>query len=279
MQNNFLFVKTFDKGMKTTIRILLSSILLLLFLLTCTDTKHAIALLRSTDHFIPHEKDKRILFEPGAKNFTNLFLPFTSRAILRVETEHYKRFKLPVQIHICKTEESFSRFYGGNTKAGVSNKLFLSPRLMREPENIEKYLIHELSHLHLYQQIGLFKMRTLPFWFKEGLATYVSNGGGAQNVIETAAIDSIKKGKHFIPHLNASWFYRRDASYWGLTPHMMYRQCMIFTAYLKTEDEKSFRNLLLAVQDGIDFEEAFEGSFQLSIEKLWQKFLQKCNSL
>lgn len=74
-------------------------------------------------------------------------------------------------------------------------KLLLSPVLMDEPHNIQLYLAHELSHLHLCQQLGLLKMRNLPTWFKEGLATFVSNGGGAQTVSENEAIESIANGR------------------------------------------------------------------------------------
>ncbi len=165
----------------------------------CGTVRHVTAMFRSTNHFIPHEKDQRLLFEPQAKNFANLVLPFVSQSISRVETGHYKSFVSPVKIYICETEDSFYKFYGEKTLAGVSNKLFLSPRLKDQPENIQKYLTHELSHLHLYQQIGLFKLRKLPFWFKEGLATFVSDGGGAGTVSELEATESIKNGNYFVP--------------------------------------------------------------------------------
>jgi hypothetical protein len=59
------------------------------------------------------------------------------------------------------------------------------------------YLIHELSHLHIRNQIGNYKVSRLPFWFTEGLATYVSDGGGAHTVPERQAIDCIKSGRIF----------------------------------------------------------------------------------
>lgn len=228
---------------------------------------------RSTDHFIVHDNDSRLLYEKNGKSLADLLLPFVSESILTVESIHQREFALPVKIYICGTEESFYKYYGAKTVAGVSNKLIISPRLLKEIDHIENYLTHELSHLHLYQQLGLLNFRKLPFWFKEGLATFVSGGGGAEKVTEAESIESIKNGKHFVPHFRASLFSQKSAFNWGLSHHMMYRQNMMFISFLKSKNEKSFNNFLLSIQNNEYFKDAFEKSFDESPDDLWKSFL------
>ncbi|BBO71418.1 hypothetical protein DSCA_53480 [Desulfosarcina alkanivorans] len=127
--------------------------------------------------------------------------------------------------------------------------------------------------MHLYQQIGLLKLRKLPFWFKEGFITFVSDGGGAGTVSELEATELIKNGNYFVPNLEDGLFSQKSASHWGLNHHMMYRQNMMFISFLRTEDEKGFRRFLLMIQDGDDFQNAFITSFDKSLDDLWQKFL------
>ncbi len=263
-----------DKAyMKNNIIKLLLLLIMSLLFTGCAEIRHTAAMFRSTNHFIPHKNDSRVLYESQAKNFAELVLPAVSESISKVEAGHYKSFVSDVRIYVCETEKSFYKLYGAKSTAGVSNKLFLSPRLMKRQEHIEKYLTHELSHLHLYQQIGLFSLKRLPFWFKEGLAAFISDGGGAHTVSELEAINSIKIGKHFVPDLHSSLFSQKGASNWKLSHHMMYRQSMMFIAFLKSTDKQGFRNLLLNVQNDNEFQNAFEQSFDKSLDVLWQNFL------
>lgn len=244
-------------------------------LVGCSSIRYLVALLRSTDHFIPHSKDPRVLYEPGAKTFADYIVPLLPEAIEQVESGHYRLFTEPAKIYVCASRDSFYRLYGARVKAGVSNKLLLSPRLMSEPENIRAYLAHELSHLHLYQQLGRLKMKKLPFWFKEGLATLVSEGGGAQKVSEMEAINSIRAARHFIPNRSGGLFSQKTAVDWGLHPHMFYRQSMMFVAFLRSANERGFRAFLLKVQDGDSFAKAFEEGFSKGLDGFWEKFLEE----
>lgn len=155
----------------------------------CTFARQSISVLRSTDHFTPHNNDPRVLFEPGAQDYADQVVIFLPSAIQQVEERQYHSFVHPVRVYVCASRESFYRMYGMDVRAGVLTKLFLSPRLFNEEDEIIKlYLTHELSHLHLLQQLGIYKMSRLPVWFKESLATYVSDGGGAHTVTEKQAI-------------------------------------------------------------------------------------------
>jgi hypothetical protein len=242
----------------------------------CSVTRSAISSLRSTDHFVPLETDKRVLYEPGAEAFAEQMAALLPQAIEQVETGHYRPFVKPVTIHICVSEKSYEKLTGIKAPASVTLKgVFFSPRLVEEQRPLPLYLAHELSRLHLEQQIGKWKFAHLPAWFKEGLATYVSGGGGAQNVTESEAIEAIKAGKHFEPHEKGSIFFRKYGHHWGLSPHMFYRQSMMFIAYLKNIDEEKYRSFLLAIQDGAGFSESFHNAFGVSLAEIWDDFLEK----
>lgn len=250
----------------------------LLLVSGCSFVRHSIAALRSTDHFIPSGKDNRVLFEPGAEDYADKVASFLPSAIQQVEEKLHRHFVEPVQVYVCASRESFKNYYGADVRAGVSTKLFLSPRVFEYGDEIaKKYLTHELSHLHLQQQIGVYKMTKLPMWFKEGLATFVSNGGGANLISEKQAIESIRAGKYFIPNKADGFIFKKTPGDFGLEPQMFYRQSMMFISYLKTIDEPGFRRLLLSVESGEQFPTALQEAYNKKLEDLWNEFLHEIN--
>lgn len=234
-------------------------------------------MLRSTDHFLNHSSDPRVLYEPGAESLADSIVAILPQSIQQIENRQYRCFIEPVAVYVCASEESFYNLYGARVKAGVSNKLLLSPGLMDEPENIQLYLTHELSHLHLFQQLGLLKMRNLPAWFKEGLATFVSDGGGAQTVSEDEAIAAIVNGKHFVPTSGGYYgvFNEKSSADNALSHHMRYRQYMMFVSFLKNHDATLFMSLLLDIQDGENFAESIQRSYGKTTAQLWQDFIKE----
>lgn len=246
----------------------------------CTFVKHSIAVLRSTDHFVSHKNDSRVLFEPGAEDYANKIVLFLSLAVQQVEEKQYRSFVKPVRVYICESRESFARMYGADVRAGVLTKLFLSPRIFEDGDEIARmYLTHELSHLHILDQLGNYKMSRLPFWFKEGLATYVSGGGGAHTVTEKQAIDSIKSSKYFVPNESGGFIFRKTAIDWGLKHHMFYRQSMMFINYLAATNESAYRKLLLSIENGEGFSAALQTAYNKKIKDLWKEFLQEINKM
>ena len=269
-----------NKKIHHTILILLVGFIPLL-IPGCTFIRHSIAALRSTDHFIPHQSDSRVLYEPNAKVEADKIVSFLNSAIQQIEYEQYRPFAETAKVYICDSKESFYKMFGANVKAGVlwNLKLFLSPRIFDKEDGIIKYLTHELSHLHLLQQLGLYRLSRLPFWFNEGLATYVSGGGGAQLVSEKEAIESIKKRKHFIPNETGGLIFRKTPSDFDLKPHMFYRQSMLFIRYLVSINESKFRKFLLSIENGESLLMAFRQSYNKNLEELWRDFLLNINEM
>ncbi|HIP40198.1 MAG TPA: hypothetical protein EYG88_12595 [Desulfocapsa sulfexigens] len=242
----------------------------------CSFSHHAMALFRSTDHFIESQDDARILFEPGAGNYAEKVSALLPLAIQQIETKQYHPFPKPVQVYVCASRESFAKYYGADVRAGVSSKLLLSPRVFDQGDEIARlYLTHELSHLHLLQLLGSYKMRRLPFWFKEGLATYVSEGGGANKVSEKEALAAFHRGKHFIPNRTGGIFTQKTPSDFNLKPHMFYRQSMMFVSYLEERNRESFRKFLLAVEQGEHVSYAMDTSYNEDLEGQWSEFMGK----
>lgn len=249
--------------------------LIIFFLLNgCTFLRGSKAALQSTDHFLVSLDDPRILYEPGAEHHAEIIASFLPEAIQKVEEKQYRSFSSPVQVYICSSRESFTKMFGSDVRAGVLAKLFLSPWVFEESEEVlNMYLMHELSHLLLLEQLGTYKMRRLPFWFKEGVATYVSEGGGAQKVSEEEAKRFILEGKYFVPNETGGLIFQNTPSDWDLKPQMFYRQSEIFIKYLLIVDEKAFKQMLLSAQEGENLSSALENSYQKNLETLWKGFL------
>ena len=244
----------------------------------CSLLRTGYASLKSFSDFHPIEADKRVLAEQGAENLAGQVAGYLPEAITTVEKEHYRDFIKPVEIYVCASEDSFARHTGLSKKPrGVLiTKLFLSGKLKNPAfnETTRAILIHELSHLHLQQQLGAHDYNAnIPAWFQEGLAVLVSNGGGAERVNEADAVKAILAGKHFNPEVQGSfWFHRTGKSY-GLEPHMFYRQASLFVAYLKKLSGIQFVLFMLAIEDGGHFDRAFRSIYGVSMDEAWLDFV------
>lgn len=245
----------------------------------CTATRAVIAHFQSTSRFVPLAADPRIVYEPGAEAFAQAVAPFLPQAIADVEAGQYRPFSRPVVVHVCATEACFTGFTGASAAAKgavhFSQGLFLNPALLRQPERMRTILTHELSHLHLADQgrhVG-----TLPAWFNEGLAVYVSGGGGAEHVSEAEAAKAIAAGRMLEPADSGTWVtYNTAGPFRALgmpeATHMFYRQSMMFVAYLKQRDPQAFRGMLLAIEDGAEFAHAFSSAYGTSVKSGWAEF-------
>lgn len=244
----------------------------------CGLLRSGVASLKSTANFAPVDADRRVLVEPGGEDVAACVAAFMAEAIATVEREQYRPFKEPVEVYVTKDEESFAAFTGVSKKAlgAVIIKVFLSGALRKEPDRIKRILVHELSHLHLGQRLGIYGYNAiLPSWFQEGLAVTVSGGGGAEKMSEAGAAGAILEGKGLKPEASGSFFFKKFASSYGVEPPLFYRQSGMFVAWLKRFDESRFRAFMLSIEDGRDFEESFHGAFGLSLDNAWQRFKEK----
>jgi len=229
---------------------------------------------KSTDHFKEFPKDNRIFYEKEGEKFADIIAELLPSSIRMVEDKQYNHFLKPIKIYICATTKSFKDMTGRDVKAiTYRGAIFLSPTSMNEQRTIKGYLTHELSHLLINQYGGTFIGAKVPSWFLEGLATYVSGGGGAEDITDDKAIAYILQGKHFTPELNGGFIFRKTASSYGLKPHMFYRQSALFVAFIKEYDETAFQKLLSGIYNGESFKKSFKNSYNISIDQLWSNFV------
>ena len=239
----------------------------------CTFAKRCFSVLRSTDNFISHQSDQRVLFEPGADDYADIIVSLLPTAIKQVEERQYRQFAKPVRVYICASRESFIKMASVDVPAIVVIKLFLSPKLFDENnEIINMYLMHELSHLHIRDQLGSYQMSRLPFWFKEGLAVYVSDGGGTHTVTLDEAEKLIKAGKHFVPNTTGGFIFQNNHNDWNLKPQMFYLQSKMFISYLVASNNSAFKQLIVSILDGNNFKKSIEKSYNNNLETLWESF-------
>lgn len=262
-----------EQRVNLLISVVVLSILSIL-LTGCSFSNRVMTLFTSTDHFIQVPGDNRVLYEPGAENHAQKISALLTPAIRQIEEKQYHPFSAPVQLYVCASRKSFKKYFGADVRAGVTSKLFLSPRIFDQGDDIARlYLTHELSHLHILQFLGSYKVRRLPFWFKEGLAAYASGGGGANEVTEEDALVAFHAGKYFIPNKTGGIFTQKTPSNFGLKPHMFYRQSMMFVSYLEKRNRESFRTFLLIVEQGEHLSTAMEESYNKNLEGLWSDYL------
>lgn len=257
-------------------------IILLLAIYGCSATKTTVAMMRSTDHFTINSKDlnSSIYHENSDSTLADEVKKHLLHAIQIVEREHHKKFVRPVKIYATSNLDSFESLCGYRFVLGcvVNEKLFLSPRLISQPTGtLPRLLTHELSHLHIAQQLSLLQQGRIPTWFREGLAVHTSTKieGSAKIELEQA-ISMIKKGKTFYPNDTGSILFPKDHTRFKLTRSHFYRQAASFVDFL-AQDQPQFEKLLLSVQCGNSFSTSFQKSFGVPVKAKWTLFIQHIN--
>ena len=266
--------------------LLIISVTILISLLQgCSLIKIGIAYGQSTENFIVHPKDSRVLYETGAEASADTIVSHIENSIAIVESMHYQKFSKDIKIHVCASIETFESHTTMKKSRGttIGDKLFLSPKLFTQPKTVKSILTHELSHLHLAQKLGGITLyMNVPSWFQEGLATYVSSGGGAEKISVYDAVKALESQTFFIPDDTASIFDLKNATSYGFTEHysdpltaqhMYYRQSSMFVAYLKNSDNDSFNGLMKLILKGEKFKSAYSKKFDGNIKDSWNKFV------
>ncbi len=229
--------------------------------------------------------DVHVLYEPGAEALAkelSLSLPLS---INQIEKEQFKTFKTPVFLYVCGTPSSFAGFttlVGATAACTSPDCVFVSPILAAKQHNeMIAYITHELSHAHMQQYVGTFAFRlNYPNWLKEGLAAYVSNGGGAGMVSDSQAAALIRSGRVFEPVDNGLDVTEIQSSRFSdLNPfpkpiHMFYRQSMMFISYLKQRDPAKFKQLLESIENGGNFRNCFISIYGQDVKSMFNQFVE-----
>jgi len=237
-----------------------------------------IAATRSTSQFRSSPADARVFYEPGAESLALAVTKALPSAIATVEREQFGAFEIPVRVYVCASIESFVRYGADPLAAGLTSnhRVFLSPKLESSAERIPRVVAHELSHLHLGQRHGPWEH--LPAWFVEGLATEVSDGGGAEGITPRELHQAIIEGRTFEPKTSSSLWAREGATANHLSQHLFYGEAGAFIAYLRVRDPSRFPAFIRAVESAQPLATAFEHAYGTPLRAAWQGFVAAVKS-
>ncbi len=217
--------------------------------------------------------------EAGGEKLAKIVADYLPTAISHIESTHGGAILSAPVIVLCMTTSCYERVAIVPEAAGESwlgKRISLNgEKILREQRDIRAILTHELSH-HFWSTHGVdYQAR----WFQEGLAVWVSNGGGAEKASVADAIQAIKAGHVIQPHLDDGlWQYTDDkAANYGLTWQLFYRQAGMFIEYLIQQDPKRFQQLLHELERSKQLKTAWENSYSQSPTEYWKAFVQSLN--
>jgi hypothetical protein len=221
--------------------------------------------------------DDRILYEKGAEALAEETARHLSQATKTVESRQFGTFKEPIKIYAFADTKSFAKFANVPEVvkgASTRNEVYLSGQLLKKMGEVQGILTHELSHVQLLQTLGTVTFnRTLPRWFREGLAIYVADGGGATNATEKETIEQFLQGNHFAPKTEGALFNFNLPGSKGLEPKIFYRQSGMFVQFMARNHSKRFEALVKSLQEGKNFKAQFAECFKCNVSAMLQAFI------
>jgi len=240
--------------------------------------------------FLPN--DPRIHHEPAARACAERIAGLLPGAIAQVEEAQGHPFARPPQIGVYASYLTYARANGlgdaGVAAVSRAGWALLSPTLCEdERERLASVLTHELSHVHLFGRRPRNSSR-IPAWFTEGLAVAVSGGGGAEGLSDEEARRAICSDVRVIfddvPWTNfaALRFSREPAciapcDLWTYRQRLAFRQAGVFVSWLRDLKPQAFRQLLRALEMGVDFQQAFAESYGYQWKNYWEQLIEDCN--
>jgi len=237
------------------------------------------ALLKPKSGFLPVETDHRVFVEAGAEERASLVAFFLPQAIALIEGSQGRPFKKPFRVYVCATQGSLNEFIGLPPGAPIRGtvrfgEVFLAPSAFdwRGEDLHRESLLHELSHLHLRQQLGFLASRgNIPSWFHEGLADLVSGAGG-EGISDEEARQAILGGPTLQPDSTGSLWSLRSVTDQGLRGPMFHKQSRMFLAYLESRDPGGFHAFLLQLQEEKELAGPFRAAFGAGVGEVWEEF-------
>ncbi len=259
------------------IGISITGFLVSIFLLSPYST----ALLKSKKHFIEHASINNVFYEPGAQSYADQIALFLAEAIDKVERTHGLPFKEPFNIYVCHSQESLNEYIAHNGQSRIRGTVvfgdvFIAPSAFhwKGRDTHRESLVHELSHLHLRQNLGFLRYRmNIPVWFHEGLAN-LTGGSGGESIMEEEAIRAILEGQHFVPDEKGNLFKVKRARDYGLNYPMFHKQSKLFLTYISETRKPEFKNFLIDIQTGRSFGDSFKKHLGFDVQGAWEEFIE-----
>jgi hypothetical protein len=233
------------------------------------------AAFHAPDRLPAFAEDPRIRCEPGAENLARLIAPGLPGAVATIERVQGRPFKR-VSVYVFTSSDSFAAYgASGGRERGASwgGRTFIGPRVLEQPDTITLLVAHELSHAHLQQWMNVVDFVRLPSWFREGLATYASGGGGAETVTDDEARQAIREGRRIVPFSSGSLLGQHSIVQDGVPARLAYREASLFTAFIASKSEGGIRALIDDLINGRCFAEAVETRLGMTVDDAWKQFV------
>jgi hypothetical protein len=238
------------------------------------------AVLKSKKHFIVHE-DARIRYEPGMASYAARVADMLDDAIKGIAEAQGRPFADPIRIYVCASQKSFNAFIGmpGSPALGCSfiGRIYLPPKIFQSDiDDFDKHvLVHELSHLHVYQHMGMWHViRKVPGWFQEGLANSTS-GYWPQGITREEVIQMIQAGRALSPDDTGHFPRPKQAGDYGLSWAAYHAQARLFTDFLRVKYPTAFQEFLQGLLSREKFADAFIGAYGKTVTELWRMFAEQ----
>ena len=223
-------------------------------------------------------ENKQILYEPGAEDLAKLVAENYKASVGKVEKRQYLPFKDAgaIRIYVFNDRKHYANYRNTSILtrgSSTTNEVYLAEKLRENIARLPSILTHELSHVHIRQYTGTLKyVDDIPGWYHEGVAVYVSSGGGAEKVSAQQAEAALRSKPLFEPGDAGRIIGHKTAHNYGLTPHMYYRQASLFVEYLATVNPQEFKAAFMDLLNGSSFKEVWMQHYKKSISQLWQRY-------
>lgn len=243
----------------------------------CTLTRAAYVSVHSPENLPKFSKSLPVYAEKGAESIASAILAALPVSIQQIETTHGGKLGSLPAIVVCASAACYQQYAAIPITAAETlrdKRISLNgAKILELKRDVVQLFTHELSHFFWFSRGIVFQ----PRWFEEGLAVWVSNGGGAESVSVQAAEQAIRTGTTIRPTLNSGlWNYLVHPP---LPPEnnwaMYYRQAGMFVHYLHAKDTNAFIHLLEALKNTKDLEKAWPIAYKQSPDELWSEFVKE----
>jgi hypothetical protein len=228
--------------------------------------------IQSSARFIRLTSDSRISYQAGTKELALSVKRIIDQKAAVIAKRQYSPFSKIINVSVLNSEKTAKRFCRSARVRGcvVNQRLFITKRAIG---TLSGTILHELSHLHFEQKLGMFRYHSaIPAWFQEGLAVVVSDGGAAEKVTFESVIRALRSDKSITPGDRRSLLFPKKAEQFGIRNSMFYAQSGIFVKYLQVRDPLKFKGLILRLSRGERFASAVSLSYQNKLAQLWAEF-------
>ena len=223
------------------------------------------------------QTDGRLHYEPEAKFSAEMLATHYAETILQIETKLGGKLQTAPQVYLCASDACYER-YAFNRQAraearGRGNLVLLKANTLEAEGRLLPVFTHELVHVFWFQH----GIRCTARWWTEGLAVESSNGGGAEKIPRSLAVQAIREGHAFQASNENSCWTRMPPGLHDMAWPMFYRQSGMFVEWLRVSNPIAFFALLERLRDGDNLGAAIEFAYAQNMTSLhlaWQKSLQ-----